>query len=82
MKTFRLLVACLVGALAATAATEPTRPNILLIVADDMGWADVSWHGGKFATPRMAEILKTSVELDRHYGLEARYVQEEPGTSS
>ncbi len=67
MKTFRLLVACLFGALAATAASEPARPNILLIVADDMGWADVSWHGGKFATPRMAELLKTSVELDRHY---------------
>jgi len=66
MKSLRLFVAGLL-ALGAHAAAEPVRPNILLIVADDMGWADVSWHGGKFATPRMAELLKTSVELDRHY---------------
>ncbi|MFM7240622.1 MAG: arylsulfatase B [Opitutia bacterium] len=59
-----LLAFCLVLGLS---AAEPPTPNVLLIVADDMGWADVSWHGGRFRTPRMAELLKTSVELDRHY---------------
>ena len=59
-----LLACCLVLGLS---AAEPAKPNVLLIVADDMGWADVSWHGGRFQTPRMAELLKTSVELDRHY---------------
>ena len=59
-----LLSCCLVLGLS---AAEPAKPNVLLIVADDMGWADVSWHGGRFRTPRMAELLKTSVELDRHY---------------
>lgn len=59
-----LLACCLVLGLS---AAEPAKPNVLLIVADDMGWADVSWHGGRFRTPRMAELLKTSVELDRHY---------------
>lgn len=59
-----LLACCLVLGLS---AAEPSKPNVLLIVADDMGWADVSWHGGRFQTPRMAELLKTSVELDRHY---------------
>ena len=59
-----LLACCLVLGLS---AAEPATPNVLLIVADDMGWADVSWHGGRFQTPRMAELLKTSVELDRHY---------------
>jgi len=59
-----LLACCLVLGLS---AAEPAKPNVLLIVADDMGWADVSWHGGRFQTPRMTELLKTSVELDRHY---------------
>lgn len=43
------------------------RPNILLIVADDLGWADVGWHGGKFQTPVMDSLVRAGVELDRHY---------------
>jgi len=29
----------------------PAKPNILFIVADDLGWADVGWHGSQFKTP-------------------------------
>ncbi|QOV87690.1 sulfatase-like hydrolase/transferase [Humisphaera borealis] len=43
------------------------KPNILLIVADDLGWADVGYHGGKFRTPVIDGLVKTGVELDRHY---------------
>ncbi len=43
------------------------RPNILLIVADDLGWADVGWHGGRFKTPHMDRLVREGVELDRHY---------------
>jgi len=57
----------LIGSLWQGMAAEPVRPNILFLVADDMGWSDVSWHNPKFQTPRMAEMLKTSIELDRHY---------------
>ena len=52
------------------AADNPTngpKPNILLIVADDLGWADVGWHGGKFRTPHLDELVRKGVELDRHY---------------
>ena len=43
------------------------RPNILLIVADDLGWADVGWHGGFGKTPHMDKLVRTGVELDQHY---------------
>ncbi|MCX7009561.1 MAG: sulfatase-like hydrolase/transferase, partial [Kiritimatiellaeota bacterium] len=43
------------------------QPNILLIVADDLGWADVGWHGGKFLTPNLDRLVKEGIELDRHY---------------
>jgi arylsulfatase A-like enzyme len=43
------------------------RPNILLIVADDLGWRDVGWHGGPFQTPHMDKLVAAGVELDRHY---------------
>ncbi|MBN8637508.1 MAG: sulfatase-like hydrolase/transferase [Anaerolineae bacterium] len=46
---------------------RPSSPNILLIVADDLGWSDVGWHGGFAKTPNMDRLVKEGVELDHHY---------------
>lgn len=43
------------------------RPNILFIVADDLGWSDVGWHGGFGKTPHMDRLVREGVELDQHY---------------
>jgi arylsulfatase A-like enzyme len=43
------------------------RPNILFVVADDLGWRDVGWHGSPFQTPNLDRLVKEGVELDRHY---------------
>jgi arylsulfatase A-like enzyme len=43
------------------------KPNILFIVADDLGWSDVGWHGGFGKTPHMDQLVRTGVELDQHY---------------
>ena len=52
----------------ATATDEkPDRPNILFIVADDLGWSDVGWHDGFGLTPNMDSLVKEGVELDQHY---------------
>jgi arylsulfatase A-like enzyme len=60
-----VLFAVAVGA--TTPAAEPPRPNILLVVADDLGWSDVGWHGGFGRTPHMDRLVREGVELDRHY---------------
>lgn len=62
---FALVVA--VGGLGAAAAAPPPRPNVLFIVADDLGWGDVGWHGGLGKTPHMDRLVAAGVELDRHY---------------
>jgi len=49
------------------AERAPPKPNILFLVADDLGWADVGWHAGKPKTPVMDKLVKEGVELDRHY---------------
>ena len=45
------------------------RPDIVHIVADDLGWADVGYHGAPpdFATPTLASWVARGVELDRFY---------------
>ncbi len=53
--------------LTALHAAEVAKPNILLIVADDLGWSDVGWHGGFGKTPHMDKLVREGVELDQHY---------------
>jgi arylsulfatase B len=48
-------------------AAAPRRPNVVLIVADDLGWAGVGYHGGFAKTPHIDRIARSGVELDRFY---------------
>ncbi len=43
------------------------RPNIIVIVADDLGWNDIGYHGSEINTPVLDKLTKEGIELDRFY---------------
>lgn len=65
---FRLIAIlgfCALASAGRSAAAE--RPNIVFILADDFGWADVAFNGGNAPTPHLDRLAREGVELRQHY---------------
>ena len=45
---------------------DPPRPNILLIVTDDQGWADIGYHNDEVRTPHLDRLASMGVQLAAH----------------
>ena len=44
------------------------RPNVVIFLADDQGWGDLSLHGNKdLATPNIDSLARDGVRFDRFY---------------
>ena len=49
-------------------AFSVTRPHIAMVVADDLGWNDVSFHGSaQIPTPEIDKLARAGVILDNYY---------------
>lgn len=69
MKSF-LLTATLVfsAAAAASTAAEPARPNIVFILADDLGWGELGCYGQtKIRTPNIDRMAAGGMRFTQHY---------------
>ena len=61
----RPLLALLFATLTALAA--PQRPNVVLILADDLGYSDLGCYGSEIATPNLDGLAKNGVRFTQFY---------------
>ena len=52
---------------ASLAASAAAAPNIVIVIADDMGWADVGFHGSEIRTPELDRLAAGGVRFERFY---------------
>ncbi len=66
-KTFPWFIALLFIAAAPDLTLAGERPNVIVMVADDLGWNDVGFHGGDIDTPSLDRLAAEGMELNRFY---------------
>ena len=70
-KLLATMIAVLPPLIAPSCAAEPataSRPNIVLIMADDLGWGDPGFNGNTvIKTPHLDAMAKAGLRFDRFY---------------
>lgn len=64
---FRVLLGALFILVVPGHLAAAERPNIIVMVADDLGWSDVGFHGGDIDTPSLDRLASEGMELSRFY---------------
>ncbi|MEM6332996.1 MAG: arylsulfatase [Planctomycetota bacterium] len=67
MRRLTLALTALAACLMATPHAQAAPPNIVIFLADDMGWADVGFHGGDIPTPHIDRIAESGVIFDQFH---------------
>ncbi len=49
------------------APPAPKKPNVLLILADDLGYSDLSCYGSEIATPNLDALARNGLRFDQFY---------------
>jgi arylsulfatase A-like enzyme len=63
-----LLIGCVSATLAHAQSSREARPNVVLIMSDDMGWADLSSYGATdVRTPNLDRLAREGLRLTDFY---------------
>lgn len=65
--TILALICLLLSPHPARAADPAARPNILIILADDLGWSDLGCYGGEIATPNIDALARGGLRFTQFY---------------
>jgi len=52
-----------------TLSANSQLPNIVILLADDLGWADLSYRGSDIQTPNIDSLAKEGLTLNRFYSM-------------
>ena len=44
-----------------------SEPNVVILLADDLGWADVGFHEGEIRTPHIDRLARGGIRLEGYY---------------
>src|SRR6187200_2602109 len=67
MKHLAPFVLFLLSLPAAAFAAGPAKPNILLLLADDMGYSDLGCYGGEIETPNLDRLAAGGLRFTQFY---------------
>lgn len=62
-----LAAICSLGTQAAADTPSPRPPNVLLIMADDLGFSDLGCYGGEIHTPNLDRLAKNGLRFTQFY---------------
>lgn len=69
MHRWLLLALLFVGTPLRSAAADQSsqRPNIVLVMADDLGWSDIGCYGGEIETPHIDSLARDGLRFTQFY---------------
>lgn len=67
MKLHHLFLAVALASAVHAEEPAPAKPNIIYILADDLGSNDVGWRNPEIKTPNLDQLAKRGATLDQYY---------------
>jgi len=64
---FSFLVVFLLASLSPVQAAPPAKPNIVIILADDLGYSDLGCYGGEIKTPNLDALAANGLRFTQFY---------------
>ena len=65
--TTGLIIQLLLTLFSSETVNGGNQPHVIYILADDLGWGDIGYHGSEIKTPHMDALAKTGVKLENYY---------------
>src|SRR6185295_5330950 len=62
-----VVIVALDAVCATSAARTKGRPNVVVVLVDDMGWSDIGPYGGEIPTPNLDALAARGVRFTQFY---------------